>query len=134
MKKRCVLFIVFAVLSANLFTAGPSNFLSHDEAFAAEMKMGGKKMKMNNGKQGMKMEMATKGIFEGEGKIIAVVPKKNQVVVGHKEIKGFMKAMPMGMGYQVMSADLLKKVKAGDKVKFKIDAGMKKIIAIEVIK
>lgn len=132
MKKRCVLFIVYALLSANLFAAGPPFIPSHDEAFAAEMKMGGKKM--NHGKQGMKMEMATKGIFEGEGKIIAVVPKKNQVVVGHKEIKGFMEAMPMGMGYPVMSADLLKNLKPGDAVKFKIDAGMKKIIAIEVIK
>jgi Cu/Ag efflux protein CusF len=132
MKKRCILFIVYAVISTNLFTPGLSFIPSQEEAYAAEMKMGGKKM--NHGKQGMKMEMATKGIFEGEGKIIAIVPKKTQIVVGHKEIKGFMKAMPMGMGYPVMSADLLKKVKAGDKVKFKIDAGMKKIIAIEVIK
>lgn len=132
MKKRSVLFIVCAVVFTSLITAGLSFVLSHDDAFAAEMKMGGKKM--NHGKQGMKMEMATKGIFEGEGKIIAVIPKKNQVVVGHKEIKGYMEAMPMGMGYPVMSADLLKNLKPGDVVKFKIDAGMKKIIAIEVIK
>ena len=59
MKKIYILFIVFVVLSTNLFTAGLSFIPSHDEVLAAEMKMGGKKMKMNHGKQGMKMEMAT---------------------------------------------------------------------------
>ncbi len=98
-----------------------------------KMEMGGKGMKMKPGEMKMKMEMASEGIFEGVGKIIAVVPKKSQLVVGHEEIKGFMKAMPMGMGYSVKSADLLEKVKPGDPVKFKIDASIKKIIAIEVI-
>ena len=31
----------------------------------------------------MKMEMATTGIFDGVGEIIALVPEKTQVVVGH---------------------------------------------------
>ena len=98
-----------------------------------KMKMGEKGMKMKPGKMKMKMEMASEGIFEGVGKIIAVVSSKSQLVVGHEEIKGFMKAMPMGMGYSVKSADLLEKVKPGDSVMFKIDASIKKIIAIEVM-
>ena len=57
--------------------------------------------------------------------------RKSQIVLNHKEIPGFMKTM--GMGYSVKSADLLKKVKPGDPVKFKIDASIKKIICIEVI-
>ena len=98
-----------------------------------KMKMGEKDMKMKPGKMKMKMEMASEGIFEGVGKIIAIVPSKSQLVVGHEEIKGFMKAMPMGMGYSVKSVDLLEKVKPGDPVMFKIDASIKKIIAIEVM-
>ena len=82
-------------------------------------------------KTDMKMEMATTGIFDGVGEIIALLPEKTQVVVGHEEIKGFMKAMPMGMGYDVESLDLLKGLKPGDRVRFKIDAGKKKIVSIE---
>ncbi len=50
--------------------------------------------------------------------------RKSQIVLNHKEIPGFMKAMPMGMGCSVESADLLEKVKPGDPVKFKIDASI----------
>ncbi len=91
-------------------------------------------MKMNTDttmKTDMKMEMAATGVFDGVGEIIALVPEKTQVVVGHEEIKGFMKAMPMGMGYDVESLDLLKGLKPGDRVKFKVDADKKKIVSIE---
>jgi Cu/Ag efflux protein CusF len=96
----------------------------------------GTKMPMKRGemKKGMKMEMATEGIFEGVGKVITVVPELSQIVLGHEEIKGFMKAMPMGMGYEVESLDLVKGLKPGDAVKFKIDAAKKKIISIESLK
>ncbi len=96
----------------------------------------GMKMPMKGGemKKGMKMEMATEGIFTGNGKVMAVLPEKFQIVVGHEEIKGFMKAMPMGMGYAVESLDLLKGLKPGDPIKFKIDAAKKKIISIESLK
>ena len=80
-------------------------------------------------KQGMEMQMAKEGIFEGKGKIIAVVPAKNQIVLDHEEIKGFMGAMTMG--YPVASDALLQGLNSGDTVKFKIDAGDKKIVAIE---
>ncbi len=95
----------------------------------------GTKMPMKGGemKKGMKMEMATEGIFEGKGKVITVVPELSQIVLGHEEIKGFMRAMPMGMGYAVESDELLKRVKPGDPVKFKIDAAKKTIISIEAL-
>ncbi len=82
---------------------------------------------------------ATTGIFEGVGEIIdinkkcilAYRPMKKQVVVGHDEIKGFVKAMPTGMGYNVDSLDLLNGLKLGDRVRFKVDAGTKLIVSIE---
>lgn len=82
-------------------------------------------------KHEMKMEMATEGIFEGVGEVKALLPDRSQIVVGHEEIKGFMEAMPMGMGYDVESKDLLKGLKPGDRIKFKIDAAKKQIVAIE---
>ena len=105
-------------IAIGLFGAGCSAVMSSN-AQQAEMKTD------------MKMEMATTGIFDGVGEIIALLPEKTQVVVGHEEIKGFMKAMPMGMGYDVESLDLLKGLKPGDRVRFKIDAGKKKIVSIE---
>ena len=47
----------------------------------------------------------------GEGKVIAVVPSSSQIVVDHKEIKGFMDAMTMG--YRIEPPSLLEGVKAG---------------------
>lgn len=84
-------------------------------------------MKMND--KPMQMEMAHEGIFEGTGEIIALLPDKGQLVIKHQEIAGFMAAMTMG--YAVESTALLEGLKAGDIVNFKIDAGKKKIIAIE---
>ena len=117
-------------IAIGLFGAGCSGFMSSKAQHAeqktdTEMKAD---MKMTTD---TKMEMATTGIFDGVGEIIALLPEKTQVVVGHEEIKGFMKAMPMGMGYDVESLDLLKGLKPGDRVKFKVDAGKKKIVSIE---
>ena len=39
----------------------------------------------------------------------------------------------MGMGYPVASTELLKGLKPGDHVKFKIDAAKKQIVAIEAM-
>jgi Cu/Ag efflux protein CusF len=83
-------------------------------------------------KHGTDMQMAKEGVFDGKGKIVAVVPQKNQVVLDHEEIKGFMG--PMTMGYAVQSGDLLKGLNPGDAVAFKIDATEKKIVAIERLK
>ncbi|MDH3604765.1 MAG: copper-binding protein [Candidatus Tectomicrobia bacterium] len=68
----------------------------------------------------------------GEGQVIAVVPSSNQVVVDHKEIKGFMDAMTMG--YRVDPPSVLEGLNAGDKVRFTIDTQQKAIVKIEKMK
>ena len=65
----------------------------------------------------------------GEGQVIAVVPRSSQIVVDHKEIKGFMDAMTMG--YRVESPSLLGGVQTGDAIRFTIDPQQKAIIKIE---
>jgi len=71
-------------------------------------------------------------IFVGEGTVIASVPSSNQLVVDHKEIKGFMDAMTMG--YRVDPPSLLKGLKPGERVRFTIDAQKKAIVKIEKMK
>lgn len=68
----------------------------------------------------------------GEGKIIALVPESQEIVVDHEEIKGFMDAMIMG--YKVNPSSLLKTVKPGDKVRFTIDTEKRAITKIEKLK
>ena len=65
----------------------------------------------------------------GEGKVIAVVPGSSQIVVDHKEIKGFMDAMTMG--YRIEPPSLLEGVQAGDTIRFTIDPQQKAITKIE---
>jgi mono/diheme cytochrome c family protein len=65
----------------------------------------------------------------GEGKVIAVVPASQQLVVEHGEMKGFMEAMTMG--YKVDPPSLLGKLKAGDHIRFTIDTQQKAIVKIE---
>jgi Cu/Ag efflux protein CusF len=65
----------------------------------------------------------------GEGKILALVPETQEIVVEHGEIKGFMDAMTMG--YKVSPASLLKTVRAGDKVRFTIDTDKRAITKLE---
>jgi Cu/Ag efflux protein CusF len=65
----------------------------------------------------------------GEGKVIAVVPSSNQIVVDHREIPGFMDAMTMG--YRIDPPSLLETVKAGDAIRFTIDTQQKAIVKIE---
>ena len=68
----------------------------------------------------------------GEGKVIALVPESQEIVVDHEEIKGFMDAMTMG--YKVTPTSLLKTVKPGDKVRFTIDTDKRAITKIEKLK
>jgi Cu/Ag efflux protein CusF len=67
----------------------------------------------------------------GEGKIIALVPESQEIVLDHEEIKDFMDAMTMG--YKVSSGSLLKGVKPGDKVRFTIDTEKRAITKIEKV-
>lgn len=67
-------------------------------------------------------------LVEGQGKVIAVTPEKQQIVLEHGEIKGFMDAMTMG--YKVSSTALLKGLKPGDAVRFSIDPKKSTIVKI----
>jgi Cu/Ag efflux protein CusF len=78
-------------------------------------------------------EMAPKPKFvTGEGTVTAVAHQKQQIVLEHGEIKGFME--PMTMGYKVHPVSLLARVKAGDKVRFTIDTEARAITRIETLK
>ena len=68
----------------------------------------------------------------GEGKVIALVPESQEIVVDHEEIKDFMDAMTMG--YKVSSGSLLQRVKPGDRVRFTIDTEKRAITKIEKLK
>ena len=50
----------------------------------------------------------------GVGKIVAVLPQSQEVVIDHEEIKGFMDAMTMG--YKLASPAQLQGLKPGDVV------------------
>lgn len=65
----------------------------------------------------------------GEGKVIAVVPGSNQLVIEHGAIKDFMDAMTMG--YPAEQASLLEGLKPGDRVRFTIDVNRKTIVKVE---
>jgi mono/diheme cytochrome c family protein len=71
-------------------------------------------------------------LVTGEGTVIALRPQRQQLVVEHGEIKGFME--PMTMGYKTHPAALLKTVQPGDKVRFTIDTEARAITKIEKLK
>jgi Cu/Ag efflux protein CusF len=68
----------------------------------------------------------------GEGKVIAVESSSEELVVKHGDIQGFMG--PMTMGYKVNPPSLLKRLKAGDTVRFTIDTEQKAIVKLEKLK
>ena len=65
----------------------------------------------------------------GEGTVVALRPEKQQIVLEHAEIKGFMEAMTMG--YKTNPISLLTSVKPGDKVRFTIDTDARAITKID---
>lgn len=69
---------------------------------------------------------------EGRGKVIAVTLEKQELVLEHGEIKGFMDAMTMG--YKVNSSSLLKGLKPGDQVSFTIDPKKSVITKVSKLK
>ena len=74
-------------------------------------------------------KLSTAKTVVGEGKIIAVVPNNNQLVLEHGPIQDFMEAMTMG--YSIEPLSLLDGLKAGDRVRFTIDVQKKTIVKIE---
>ena len=71
-------------------------------------------------------------LVTGEGTVISVRPAKQELVLEHDEIKGFMEAMTMG--YKTNPASLLNSVKPGDKVRFTIDTAARAITKIDKLK
>ena len=69
---------------------------------------------------------------QGGGKVISVVVEKQELVLEHGEIKGFMDAMTMG--YKVSAPSLLKGLKAGDQINFTIDKNNSVITKITKLK
>ena len=67
----------------------------------------------------------------GEGTVIAVVPERQQLVVEHAEIKGFMGAMTMG--YRTEPPSLLEELQTGDRIRFTIDTATQAIVKVEKI-
>jgi mono/diheme cytochrome c family protein len=78
--------------------------------------------------KGFKSETLPESV-SGEGKIIALVPGNEQVVIEHGDIKDFMDAMTMG--YKVTPAVLLDGLSVGDHIRFTIDTRQKAIVKIE---
>lgn len=68
----------------------------------------------------------------GVGKIVAVVPQSQEIVIAHDEIKGVMEAMTMG--YKVSSPALLKGIKVGDKIYFTLDIEKRSVTKIAKLK
>ena len=79
----------------------------------------------------LKPPTTTKSVT-GVGKVVALVPQSQEVIIDHEEINGFMDGMTMG--YKVSSSALLKGVKPGDKIRFTIDTGMRAITKIDKLK
>lgn len=67
----------------------------------------------------------------GEGTVVSVRPEKQQIVLEHGEIKGFMEAMTMG--YKTSPTSLLDRVKPGDRVRFTIDTDARAITKIDKV-
>jgi Cu/Ag efflux protein CusF len=63
--------------------------------------------------------------------VVEAAPQTGLLTVDHKDIPGFMAAMQMG--YNVADPGLLKGLKPGDHIRFKIDPQSSVIQAIEVI-
>ena len=65
----------------------------------------------------------------GEGTVISLRPEKQQIVLEHGEVKGFMEAMTMG--YRITPVSLLDRVKPGDRIRFTIDTDARAITKID---
>jgi Cu/Ag efflux protein CusF len=113
----------------------PNRAISKTLAYAAsEIPTAGTRMTPESAKESAydaqhKAKLSTTKTVVGEGKIIAVVPNNNQVVLEHGPIESFMEAMTMG--YPIEPPSLLEGLKAGDRVRFTIDVEKKTIVKIE---
>jgi Cu/Ag efflux protein CusF len=68
----------------------------------------------------------------GEGTVVALRPEKQQILLEHGDIEGFMEAMTMG--YKTDPPSLLKMVQPGDRIRFTIDTDARAITKIVKLK
>ena len=116
-------------------TAAPAHFVSKTLAYTAADIPSQRRNAVadQKGHEGHhESQPGTQQTVVGEGKVVAVVPSNNQLVVEHGEIKYFMGAMTMG--YPTNPPSLLEGLNAGDRVRFTIDVPKKTIIKIEKLK
>jgi Cu/Ag efflux protein CusF len=115
--------------------AAPNHVISKTLAYAAaDIPTAGTRLTAEAAKEGVhdvhhEAKLSTAKTVVGEGKIIAVVPNNNQVVLEHGPIQNFMEAMTMG--YSIEPPSLIEGLKAGDRVRFTIDVEKKTIVKIE---
>ena len=116
--------------AAAALTSPPSNTLAYGSSDRPATQPGISMAPAQPGGHGVHMaQQQGQQTVVGEGKVIAVVPGSNQIVVDHKEIPGFMNAMTMG--YRIEPPSLLEGVKAGDSVRFTINTQRKAIVKLE---
>ncbi|MCZ6849689.1 MAG: copper-binding protein [Alphaproteobacteria bacterium] len=72
----------------------------------------------------------TARLFDGIGRVVAVEPRRNRLVLTHGAIKGFMAPMAE-MSFMVTPATLLKGIEPGDNDRFTIDADKRMIVDIK---
>ncbi len=72
----------------------------------------------------------TARLFDGIGRVVAVEPRRNRLVLTHGAIKGFMAPMAE-MSFMFTPETLLKGIEPGDKVRFTIDADKRAIVDIK---
>jgi FtsP/CotA-like multicopper oxidase with cupredoxin domain len=70
-------------------------------------------------------------LHEGVGVVVSVETRESRIVLDHEAIPDFM--APMVMSYVVTPVEILRGLKAGQKVRFTIDAKIRKVVAVEPI-
>ena len=70
--------------------------------------------------------------YTGEGKVIAMDPKRPSIEIDHGEIKGLMPAMKME--FYVKDKAMLNGLKAGDLIDFSVDNGVGGIVITKITK
>src|SRR5262249_24182099 len=68
-------------------------------------------------------------LYEGEGVIVSLDPRKSRVVLNHKEIPGFMAPMT-NMSFLVTDPALLVGLRSGESVRFIVDSDQLAIVKI----
>ncbi len=70
--------------------------------------------------------------IEGEGSILQLDQDENRVTLKHGEIEKLMPAMTMD--YDVESAELLRGLKAGDRVRFQLSPRGLEFVVVEIVR